>query len=111
MTDVATDPPRLPRLHASTRSLLIVVTVGMALTITTRVLAGMGVIPADAVRTGPLILVLLLVPMQNRLAVRAQAGRIDRAFFRTLHRWDAAGITATLLTVLAVVFAVVPPAL
>lgn len=197
MTAVATDPPRLPRLHASTRSLLIVVAVGMALTITTRVLAGMGVLPADAVPTGLLVLVLvlgtvvmlgnviiteawtwmaertgshevlrfagqalqradvvftapgiflmvisgrflveqvgegstwvlatevsfiaagvvwilLLVPMQNRLAVRAQAGRIDRAFFRTLHRWYAAGITATLLTVLAVGFAVVQPAL
>lgn len=197
MAVMTTDPPRLPRLHASTRALLVVVAVGMSCTIATRALAGAGVLPDDAVPTELLVLLLvlgtvvmlgnvivteawaflaersgdrralrfagqavnradvvltapgiflmvisgrflveqigegagwvlaveisfitagvvwigLLVPLQNRLAVRAQADLIDRVFLRTLHLWYAAGITATLLTILAVGFAVLQPEL
>lgn len=170
MAVMTTDPPCLPRLHASTRALLVVVAVGMSCTIATRALAGAGVLPDDAVPTELLVLLLvlgtvvmlgnvivtqawafmaersgdrralrfagqavnradvvlaaeisfitagvvwigLLVPLQNRLAVRAQADLIDRVFLRTMHLWYAAGITATLLTILAVGFAVLQPEL
>lgn len=42
---------------------------------------------------------LFLVPMQNRLAVRAGEARLDSGFYATLHRWYWLGLLATAVPV------------
>lgn len=194
-TTITTASPRLPRLHRSTRWLLVVIAVGLSATVTTRVLSRLDILPTEGVPTSLLVFVLvigammlvgnivvteawvfmaerngdrgvmrfagqalnwadvcfttpgiclavvsglflttqmheeagwllgaevcfisagvvwavLLVPMQNRLAVRAEHDRIDDGFFRILHRWYWIGILATLLTLVALAFVVFRP--
>ncbi|KAB1656856.1 DUF2269 family protein [Pseudoclavibacter chungangensis] len=195
MTTAPPDTRPRPRLHTSTKWLLGVIVLGMTMTVSTRVLGGIDLLPADAVPTSLLLfgLVLgavlvvgniivteawtymaertgdrqvlrfaaravtwadvfftapgiflavisglflteqlghhdawvrgaetsfitagviwfvLLVPMQNRLAVRAEQDELDEGFTTILHRWYGFGILATAITLVAVGFAVFQP--